>query len=262
MAILYALAILTVIVVVHEFGHAVAMYSKGVEIEIFSIGFRPYSLPAFSWKSKRFRGMIIQITPLLLGGYVKPTAAGNQTMERLSKRDRSLVFGAGVIANILFGVVVGIAILIYKKGLSFSDVLTDPLIITAAGLVVFLCWGRYVFTQYLMAPIGIMIAIFTLYLIIKSPGTSVVGPIGIVENISKQKEIADFLLKSVILSFSLALMNCMPIMPLDGGQRVRDVIKSATKNKYAIGIFDGIGTVLILALIIFAIGGDIWRLVF
>ncbi len=59
----------------HELGHAHYMTKYGIPIEVFSIGFWfPLKIP-FSSK-KILNGAKLQITPFLLGEYVKPTKEG------------------------------------------------------------------------------------------------------------------------------------------------------------------------------------------
>ena len=61
-----ALAGLSLVVVVHEFGHFIVAKWTGMAVETFSIGFgKPL------WK-KEYKGTVFQFCPILLGGYVKP----------------------------------------------------------------------------------------------------------------------------------------------------------------------------------------------
>lgn len=64
--ILSILAVITPIIVVHEFGHFLAGRAVGAAVETFSIGFGP---TVFSWRDRS--GVLWRIAAIPLGGYVK-----------------------------------------------------------------------------------------------------------------------------------------------------------------------------------------------
>lgn len=63
--ILYAMLVLTVLIVVHEYGHYKAAKRNGIKVEEFSIGFGP---KLFRWHRN---GTQFTVRPILLGGYTK-----------------------------------------------------------------------------------------------------------------------------------------------------------------------------------------------
>jgi len=113
------LAILTVLVFVHELGHYLIARLNGVRVEVFSIGFGP---ELFGWTDKAKTRWKFSLIPL--GGYVKmfgdadaasrpdaglPELSDEERAEafpykRLSQR--SWIVAAGPIANFLFAVVI------------------------------------------------------------------------------------------------------------------------------------------------------------
>jgi regulator of sigma E protease len=112
------LAILTVLVFVHEMGHYLVARLNGVRVEVFSIGFGP---ELFGWTDKAKTRWKFSLIPL--GGYVKMLGdadAASRPDKELSdlteeeraeafpyKRlgQRSWIVAAGPIANFLFAVV-------------------------------------------------------------------------------------------------------------------------------------------------------------
>jgi regulator of sigma E protease len=106
---------------VHELGHYLAARSRGVHVEVFSIGFGP---PIFSWKASD--GTRYQIAWFPLGGYVLlPQIADLGPVEGESTVDAAdlppvtygtkvLVFVAGASFNILFAFM--LACIVWKVG--------------------------------------------------------------------------------------------------------------------------------------------------
>lgn len=111
------LAILTVIVFVHEMGHYLVARRNGVRIEVFSVGFGP---ELFGWSDSRGTRWKFSLIPL--GGYVKmmgdanaasqPGAAEGLTAEERAQTlagrplgQRAAIVAAGPIANFLLAIV-------------------------------------------------------------------------------------------------------------------------------------------------------------
>jgi len=101
------LAVLSVLVLVHEFGHLVMGKLAGVGVLEFALGL-PFTKPLFSKKLKS--GMKLSFYPLLFGGFVK--LLGEETDKRskdsFSQKtvwQRMAVVLAGVTMNFLLAVV-------------------------------------------------------------------------------------------------------------------------------------------------------------
>lgn len=108
--------IISIIVVIHELGHYLAARSVGLVARNFSLGF---GKALFSRTDKN--GTRWQVSPILLGGYVKfpgddpkdPPREGELTLEALPRWKRAIVVGAGpainfVLAAFLFAVIAGV----------------------------------------------------------------------------------------------------------------------------------------------------------
>lgn len=110
------LAVLAIVVFVHEFGHYIAGRWSGIGAEVFSIGFGPRLL---RWTDRR--GTQWQVAAIPLGGYVKFTgdmdpASATASDEGLSEAERARAFhnapllaraaavAAGPIANFLLAI--------------------------------------------------------------------------------------------------------------------------------------------------------------
>ncbi|KAF3889366.1 MULTISPECIES: RIP metalloprotease RseP [Nostocales] len=104
-AALAAIAVLAVLILVHEFGHFIAARSQGIHVNRFSLGFGP-----ILWK---YQGVETEyaIRAIPLGGFVGfPDDDPDSTIppndpNLLRNRpvlDRAIVISAGVIANLLF----------------------------------------------------------------------------------------------------------------------------------------------------------------
>lgn len=110
LSVLAGLLILTFLVVIHEFGHAIAARRNGVEVEEFGIGFPPRA-----WGKKLKNGVVFSLNWLPIGGFVKlkgehdeATAEGSYGGANLWAKTKILL--AGVVINwvaaaILFAIV-------------------------------------------------------------------------------------------------------------------------------------------------------------
>lgn len=111
------LAILTVVVFVHEMGHYVVARWNGVRVDVFSVGF---GRELFGWTSRS--GTRWRVSLLPLGGYVKmfgdadaastpdarPMTDAERAVSFQHKRvgQRAAIVAAGPAANFIFGIVV------------------------------------------------------------------------------------------------------------------------------------------------------------
>ncbi|NBQ20816.1 MAG: PDZ domain-containing protein [Synechococcaceae bacterium WB6_3B_236] len=119
MGVLSALAILALLIVVHESGHFLAATWQGIRVSSFSVGFGPVLF------ERQRRGVQFALRAIPLGGFVAfpdddPDSGFDPKDPDLLKNrpipQRALVIAAGVLANLLFawsvlvaqGVVVGI----------------------------------------------------------------------------------------------------------------------------------------------------------
>jgi len=105
MVILETLIILSILIVIHEFGHYLAAKILGIEVTTFSLGFGPKFLKKKIWNTE----FALSLIPF--GGYVQ--MAGSEPREEedygpheflsRSKLQRSFVVTAGPLFNVIFG---------------------------------------------------------------------------------------------------------------------------------------------------------------
>jgi regulator of sigma E protease len=97
------------------------------------------------------------------------------------------------------------------------------------------------------------------------PRKSMQGPIGIAQMFGPQWIWERFWLLTGILSLILAFMNLLPIPALDGGHVVflivEMIIKRPLSDKF-MQIMQTIGMVILLALMVFVFGNDIYKIIF
>ena len=96
-------AILSLLILGHEFGHFLAARARGVRVTEFGIGFPPRLLTLFTAKGTRFT-----VNAIPLGGFVRPAGEDDPSvpggLAGSSKKTRALVLLAGPGANILLGI--------------------------------------------------------------------------------------------------------------------------------------------------------------
>ena len=97
----------------HELGHFLAAKWRGLHIDAFALGFKPF------WR-KKYNGVEYRLGWLPFGGYCeipqvdatgdKPKAADGTELERAKPLDRAITAVAGPLFNVLFGLHLGCAV--------------------------------------------------------------------------------------------------------------------------------------------------------
>ena len=97
----------------HELGHFLAAKWRGLHIDAFALGFKPF------WR-KKYNGVEYRLGWLPFGGYCeipqvdatgdKPKAADGTELERAKPLDRAITAVAGPLFNVLFGLLLGCAV--------------------------------------------------------------------------------------------------------------------------------------------------------
>ncbi|HEX2965125.1 MAG TPA: site-2 protease family protein [Syntrophorhabdaceae bacterium] len=195
--------VITVIVLVHEFGHFLAAKKAGVKVYEFSIGFpfTPRLVTLFHYHETAFT---IRLLPL--GGFVSFSQEGDESgteLLTLPYLKRALIFSAGSLCNMLFAFVVFTFVFVVVKHL-------DPVtaVLTSLKQVWQILSGTILFIVQAISGQGTM--------------DGVAGPLGIAAIAGKAavSGFADFCYLTAALSMSIGLCNLLPLPALDGGHLV------------------------------------------
>ena len=229
--------VISLLVLVHEAGHFVAMRYFKVPVEVFSIGFFK---PLVRFER---RGVRYQIGSIPLGGFVRPVSKGHQ--DKFGLYGKTSLIGTVVIT--LAGVFVNLVV-------AFLAFLTTALV-DGYGLSSFVRAGKawwYItelFTTSL--PEGAK-ATFTH----PGSGQGFSGPVGVTHTFATYgTSTHNVLVLAGLISLSIGLMNLLPLAILDGGQCLLGLIQHVrgrplserTTERLAAASFALVVTVLILS---------------
>lgn len=145
MSVLAAIAVLALLIVVHELGHFIAARSQGIHVNRFSLGFGP---TLFKYQGPETEYAVRAIP---LGGYVgfpdddpdsKIPLNDPNLLRNRPVLDRAIVISAGVIANLVFAyfllvtqiATVGVPQLNFQPGVLVPQVVTQASVAVKAGI--------------------------------------------------------------------------------------------------------------------------------
>lgn len=187
--IIIALLGITLVVVVHEFGHFLACKLFNVRTPVFSIGFNPELI------SHKIGSTSFQIGALPLGGYV---SINQLDFSHLPYIKKMIIILAGILFNILFSMVV-YSFLSWRSNLDMQEHNQEN--IHSAGDNN---------KSYLN----------NIKKILKKQKRSLIGPIGVISLISQSAALGidSYFYFLSIISLNLAFFNVLPLPFLDGGQ--------------------------------------------
>jgi len=259
MFLLLGIVFLLLNLIVHEAAHAIAMMKYGVGIKKAGIGF-PFG------PKIEIRGLFsfpLTISLIMLGAYVEPSPEGEEKIKAMPYKDKAVIYGVGVIANLLMALLIIGIILIHTTSLLNPMLYGYLALLAAIGFVLVKASG--IICRFVLPVIGSAVLLFILYSIfISNPASStetqaIVGPVGIIAMVVNTLTLKDILLISADISLGIALINAAPLYPLDGGRIAQAIIEKFFGGRAAL-IFGNYSFVLILALVAMALIGDVTRL--
>ncbi len=229
--------LISFLILIHELGHLIAAKLSNIPIELFSVGFGP-KLWSFRMDQTEYR-----ISALPIAGYVLPKLENTDDFFQIGSSRRIAFALGGPLANIILAVIC----------LGFLNVLT-----TGFSLYAILI---YPFVQILKITSQFLYALPALF----SSPDRLAGVIGIVA-MGGQMVAGDFLNilnLAIMLNINLAVLNLLPILPLDGGKIVfcllEKIHRSLLKLRMPLTVT---GWVLLLGLISYVTVLDMCKYVF
>lgn len=186
------------IILIHETGHFLAAQGGKLPVKTFSVGFGPRI-----WGKSR-GGTEYRLSAIPVGGYVLPSVEDSEEYFRLSLSSRIFFSLGGPLANLAAALLCLFILDVAAVGFRFPAVLLFP------------------FRQLADLTGQILMAIPSLF---QHPD-QLSGVVGIVAAGGQQTTLGPsrILTWAALLNINLALLNLLPIMPLDGGKIVMDVL--------------------------------------
>lgn len=207
----------------HELGHAFAMRSRGLLIRRIGIGIPIPGIPTYTLK-KVFPGAVISISPLLVVAFVKPRKEAEIILDILPHRYSALINGAGILANIFFALLIfsiwAMSAIKADTNLGTIFLFYFVVVLISAGLWI---WRDY-FCRYLLPIFGPILMIAVCLILLTGRG-EIIGPIGITQEATKLKGIWEYIAYAGDVSLGFAMINCLPIFPMDGGRILGAILR-------------------------------------
>jgi len=264
---LIGILILTLVVVVHEYGHYVAMRRNGIKVVEFSVGM--FGPPIFSRTLKS--GTVFMVRPGLIGGYAKPIEKGPESMEAATNWVKFKVYMAGMLFNCIAACLT-LTVLTYVTGK--MPVVLHPFVTWAPTWLIPIVVGVLgSFVMWIATPPLVV------YLLVTSFSTfaaGVAGPIGIVHmggNLIHQGAapglaptlgdiVVNYAFFFYMLNVAIAGCNLLPIPPLDGGFFPVLLIEKifGKRSAKALVVIKLIGLAFIIGLFVLCFYADIARI--
>lgn len=232
----------------HEMGHYEAMRRCGIRIrEVSLLGFPFPFVSSLRWT----RGETTwSIHPLLLGAYVRPYTRKEmgkkdglqsvavdgededdegEQVSSLGLKDQLYIYANGPLANVVFALALLTLIYLiicFQTG-NWRSIVLALLSGTGAGA---LWWARR-YVALVVPVLSLPILCFIGFSIFShSPQQALEGgsggPVAVFHALTGAKTLIEALLLPLNLNLGLALINLLPLMPLDGGQMVSSIIKT------------------------------------
>ncbi len=225
----FGILVLILALILHEAGHAIAMTRRGVEIKEVGLGLPLGKNLRLTIHTRHLPYPLI-VTPFLLGAYVRPTDQGQEQLEQLSYKDQAVCYTAGIIVNIVSGaLVLGAVAMMYQ--------VTDYDAWGRAGWIAVIAWATaLVFTVFrrvvsqLLPVLSVVVLGLLVYILVGSLN-NIGGPVAVVETVTSGRNVRESLWVGGFMSLNLALLNMLPLAPLDGGRVVASYLETRGREK-------------------------------
>ena len=233
---LIVFVLINFLILIHELGHFIAAKLSNIPIERFSIGFGP-KLWSFQKGQTEYR-----LSALPIAGYVLPKIQNEDDFFQIAPSRRIVFALGGPLANVILSIICLGFLNVLTTGFSFYAILLYP------------------FVQIIKITSQLLYALPGLF----SNPSQLAGVIGIVA-IGGQFVAGDFLRilnLAVMLNINLAILNLLPILPLDGGKIVFCLLERIHRSLLKLRLpLTVTGWVLLLGLISYVTVIDVCRYV-
>ncbi len=240
-------------VIAHEAGHAIAMLHRKVEVKELGVGL-PLGKLRLTWRP-RFLPFPVVLTPFLLGAYVRPTDKGFEHMRSLSYKDQAVISAAGPIMNVIFSAVLlaGVtAVYTFVPGYDHKRTVIFALVSAAVAIGVFFARRTI---SVLMPVISVGIVAYLVHVFTSEP-SGVGGPVVVAGAIAAATTSwLDVIMFGILMSLNLAILNSIPIPPLDGGHIVSAFLRTHKWHR-ADNVYTVVGTITVLGFFGYVIISD------
>jgi regulator of sigma E protease len=233
---LYTILIISIIIFVHELGHLIAARLVSIPVKTFSVGFGPRLIGITKG------GIDYRLSLIPLGGYIETVIATEEELYAIPLYRRVIFTLGGVIANIVFAVLMLCAYRMFSQNMP----LTSALLLASEN------------------SLSLMLRIVTSLPALFTAGSELSGIIGIVQQ--GGSFIAGNTLKILsfagIMSLNLAVINLLPLPVLDGGKVILYTLEKIAPpiRKISVGLHIA-GWIVILGLTILATSNDIAKFI-
>ncbi len=230
MSYLGVLALLSLLILIHELGHLVAAKRAGIPVAGFSIGFGPKL-----W-TRRWGQVDYSLRALPLGGFVMLAVTDEEELRAIPLRKRLAFYLGGPLANLLAALPALSVLNGTGHDASFYQLAILPFRQMAAS-----CWQL----------LGVLANL-------PSHPKSLSGVVGIVVEGGRLAQSGKGLEIAISLSISLAVFNLLPIPVLDGGQITMALLEEAfprfAKLRMPLTV---LGLIVLATVMIYANGHDL-----
>jgi regulator of sigma E protease len=234
MTYLLTIALIGLLVFVHELGHLLAAKWVGIPVERFSLGFGPVL-----WK-RRFGGVEYCLSAIPLGGYVMPQIEDEAAFFAIPMHKRIVFWLGGPAANFISAALLLAVANTLVDGATLRGLLVEPWV-KVASLT------------------GQLLAVIPMLFMEPDKLSGVVGIVAAGKEVMSDGVLST-LRFAILLNLNLAVFNLLPIAPLDGGKIFCALLEKVHPRlaKLHTGLAV-VGLVLLLALMVYTTVLDVVR---
>lgn len=241
-----AVLLLLINIALHEAGHALVLVKLGGRIREAGLGL-PFP-PRLVLPPRGRRQFRLSLSPWVIAAYVEPDPDSETMVQQLSYRDQAWFAGVGVIVNAVIATAVA-ALVFALQGRWVAMSVT--LAIGAAIWVV----RKLICMAIPLLGVGAVVLV-ALSVLHAARTEQASGPLGVASALTVGSA-SEMLTITFLLSASLAILNCLPLYPFDGG-RVVDAALRIWAPPAAASWFRGVTLCAALVFLTYVVISDVF----